>query len=195
MTARTPTHLTAITLQYIMIGIILLALAGIGFVFVAANNILLAKATETDHSRIDAEIAQEDLSRLKQLKSILENDKATIAKTAQIVADSQSYKYQDQVINDLTEYARQADISILGFDFGAKPGDAPTAKGSGTSQRRTIVIVQLAGNIPYASILRLLKSIEQNVTKMQLTGINFQPLQTDPNIILGSSLEIEVYLR
>ena len=186
----------AVTLRYILIGIIALFVAGIGFVFLTARDILMAKAIETDHARIDSEIAQEDITRLKQLKTTLEQDKDVIAKTSDIVADSQSYKFQDQVIKDITSYASAANVGIIGFDFGQKPGEAPTAgKSSTSSLRRTLVSIQLANDIPYTSLLTFIKSIEQNITKMQLTGINFQPKKDNPTLITGSTIQIEVYLR
>lgn len=188
--------LSAVMLQYIMITIMVMAAIAIGFIFVTANDILTRKSIETDHARIDAELAQEEISRLKQLKTTLEQDKEIINKTAQIVADSQSYNYQDQIIADLTSYAASAQLGILGFDFGVKPGESPAAGKSATStQRRTLVSIQLENNIPYTSLLTFIKSIEQNVTKMQLTGINFQPKKDDPTRILGSTIEIEVFLR
>lgn len=50
-------------------------------------------------------------------------------------------------------------------------------------------------DVPYDSLLRFLKSIEQNITKMQLTGIALQPHPTEPNIILAPTIELEVFLR
>ncbi len=179
-----------------MITIMVAASVGIVFIFLTAQDILTRKAVETDHARIDAELAQEDISRLKQLRTTLEANKDTIDKTAQIVAESQSYNFQDQVIADITSYADEAGVGILGFDFGVKPGEAPAAgKTSKNTLRRTLVSIQLSNNIPYGSLLKFVKSIEQNVTKMQLTGINFQPKKDDPTLVLGSTIEIEVYLR
>ena len=190
------TLMNAVILRYIFAALMLSLMVVIGFIFITARDILMSKAVETDHARIDAEIAQEDITRLKQLKTTLQQDSGVIEKTSQIVAESQSYKFQDQVIKDITSYATAAKVGIIGFDFGQKPGDPPpTSKTTTNTLRRTLVSIQLANDMPYTSLLTFIKSIEQNVTKMQLTGVNFQPKKENPTLITGSTIEIEVYLR
>ena len=188
--------LSATLMRYVLIIVIVLAVAGIGTVFYYAQRLLGAKALEADHAKIDAELAQEEISRLQQLKKTLQDNQPQIAKTALIVAQSQQYEFQTQVVNDITTYAQQSGVEILGFDFGVKPG-APAKKvpGSKVNQQKTIVTVQLNNNIPYASFLKFIKSIEQNVTKMQLTGMVLQPTTADATLITAPTVEIEVYLR
>lgn len=191
-----PKYPSAVIAQYVLIGIIVLVTTGICFVFIGASNLLTAKATDTDHARIDAEIAEGNVNRLKQLQSKLNSEQNIIQKTEKIVADSQSYAYQGQVIEELTAYAKETNVSIIGIDFGAKPGEKPAAgKTKESSLKRTLVSIQLGNDTPYGSLYAFIQSIEQNVTKMQLTGINFQPKKDEPNIIIGSTLEIVVYLR
>lgn len=189
-------RITATTLQYVFFAVIGLLIAGIVGVFFLAQNLMAEKALSTDHLRTDAELAQEELVRLNQLQSLLKNEQDTIEKTARIVALSQSYQFQDQVISDITEYARRNKIEVLSFDFGAKPGaPAPAGASAGSTQQKTIVTVQLNNDIPYDSLLRFLKAIEQNITKMQLTGIALQPNPNQRNLILAPTIELEVYLR
>lgn len=179
-----------------MLGVLFLIICGIIGIFIVAQNMLASAAIDTEHARIDAKVAEEEVTRLTQLRNKLREERSTIDKTAQIVADSQSYAYQDQVIRDLTAYATDAKIAIIAIDFGAKPGDTPAAgKTADSPVKRTIVSVQLDNNIPYSALLTFMRSIEKNVSKMQLTGINFQPKKDNPNLILGSTLEIEVFLR
>lgn len=187
--------LTAVTLQYAFISLIILLIGGIVGIFFLAQTFMSQKALSTDHYRIDAELAQEEIVRLKQLETILKTEKSTIDKTARIVAQSQAYQFQDQVITDITAYAKQNNIEVLSFDFGAKPGAAPQGTGTGSAQQKTIVTVQLNNDIPFDSFLRFLKSVEQNITKMQLTGIALQPNVTKPNLILAPTIELEVFLR
>ncbi|MEO5691414.1 MAG: hypothetical protein ABIQ64_04460 [Candidatus Saccharimonadales bacterium] len=187
--------MTAITLQFGLIALIVLLVGGIIGIFFLAQTVMSQKALSTDHYRTDAELAQEEIVRLQQLKSILKNDQGTIEKTARIVAQSQQYQFQDQVINDVTSYAKRNNIEVLSFDFGLKPGAAAQDPTSGSTQQKTIVKVQLSNDIPYDSFLRFLKSLEQNITKMQLTGIALQPNVTQPNLILAPTIELEVFLR
>lgn len=187
--------MTAVTLQYGLIALIVLLVGGIIGIFFLAQTVMSEKALSTDHYRTDAELAQEEIVRLQQLRTILKNEQNTIEKTARIVAQSQEYQFQDQVINDVTAYAKQNNIEVLSFDFGAKPGAAPQGAASGSTQTKTIVTVQLNNDIPYDSLLKFLKSLEQNITKMQLTGIALQPNVTKPNLILAPTIELEVFLR
>ncbi len=188
--------LTAVTLQYGLMALIVLLVGGIIGIFFLAQTFMSEKALSTDHYRTDAELAQEEIVRLQQLRTILKNEQSTIEKTARIVAQSQEYQFQDQVINDVTSYARRNNIEVISFDFGAKPGAAsPQLSSNGSKQQKTIVTVQLSNDIPYDSFLRFLKSLEQNITKIQLTGIALQPNVTKPNLILAPTIELEVFLR
>jgi hypothetical protein len=188
----------ATVLQYCFIALMVLMIAGIVGIVVLAQQFMSQQALSTDHYRTDAELAQEELVRLQQLKTTLAQDKDAIEKTAKIVSASQEYQFQDQIVRDLTLYATKYGVDIISFDFGTKPGSAPqgTAAATGSSaQTKTIVSIQLGNNIPYTSFLQFLKAIENNITKMQLTGISLQPNATNPNQILGPTIEMEVFLR
>lgn len=188
----------AVWLQYVLIAGLIVIVSGIVGIFVLSQQILKSKAVSTDHYGIDAELAQEQIVRLQYIERILAENKAEVDKASLIVANITQYEYQDQVINDITSYAAQNGLDILGFDFGAKPGvttnATPPLPGS-TTQQRTTVTVRLDNNISYTSFLKFLQSIESNVTKMQLTGISLQPSSIDPNLILGPVIELEVYLK
>lgn len=188
----------AIMLQYGFMALIVVMIAAIVGIFILAQQLMSQQALSTDHYRTDAELAQEEIVRLQQLKTTLAQDKETIEKTAKIVSASQEYEFQDQVVRDLTTYATKYNVDIISFDFGTKPGSAPQGSAAATgssSQTKTIVSVQLGNNIPYTSFLQFLKAIENNISKMQLTGIMLQPNVTNPNQILGPTIEMEVFLR
>lgn len=190
--------LNSIILQYSFIGLGILMIVGIAGIVFMAQKFMSEQALSTDHYRTDAELAQEELVRLQQLKTTLASDKEAIDKTARIVAESQQYEFQDQVVKDVTSYADKYGIEILSIDFGTKPGSAPQGAAASTgsaAQQKTIVSLQLGNNIPYDSFLRFIKAIENNITKMQLTGIAIQPNITDPKQILGPTIELEVFLR
>lgn len=190
-------HYNAKTIQYAMLGFLVILVGAIGAIFSYGDQFLSEKATETNHVRIDAELASQELINLQALEQDMSKDSAVIEKTKQIVAQSQMYQFQNQVIEDITGYADLYGITILGFNFGSKPGSAPPASqasGTGGSQQRTIVTVRLEDHIPYPSLIRFLKAIENNITKMQLTGIGLQPTE-NPTLLSGTTIEIEVFLR
>lgn len=190
-------RLSSIVMQYLLIatGVIIIAL--IIAIFYFAQALMTEKAVATDHAKTDAELASQELINLQSLQKLLAESQPTIEKTRRIVAESQQYNFQDQVIRDVTEYAQQNGVGILGFDFGAKPGSvAATSSNPNTkSQQKTIVTVKLDNNLRYDAFLRFIRSIENNITKMQLTGIQIQPVPTDPSMILGPSIELEVFIR
>lgn len=185
----------ATAVQNILIGFIVLLVIGLVGIVVTAQSILQAKHVQTDRALIDAELAQEELVKLQQLETIINKNRVTIEKTARIVAESQSYEFQDQVINDITSYARQFNIEITKFDFGPKPGSPSQGTGTTSSSQKTKVSIQLGNNISYEDFLRFLKAIENNVTKMQLTGMRLQPSETNPTAIVGPTIELEVFIR
>lgn len=182
--------------SYLMILVIILAIIGISYVSVIAQQILSAKSLETDHARIDSAVAEQEILKLKSLKSALERNKPIVHKTAQIVAESQSYTFQDQVINDLSSYADKSGVHITLIDFGPKPGDKPQAgPGAISTLNRTEIILQLANATPYSNVLTFIRSIEENITKIQITGVNMVPLRDDKQLISNPVIKLEVYLR
>ena len=197
MNLQTPSF-NAIIVRYLFIGAIILMLGGLGWGIYIANSFLSEEMVKTDHARIDAEIAQDEIVQLQQLKARLAKDKPTIDKVAQIVAESKQYQFQDQVMSDLTQYAAQTGVQIVGFDFGAKPG-TPVANKPGQAApagyTRTEVSIQLANDVPYANLLRFVKSIEQNITKIQISDIRLQPNAADPQLVVGPTIKLEVFLR
>lgn len=128
-------------------------------------------------------------------------------KAEQIVADSQSYQYQNQIINDLTEYANQAGISITSFTFqettdggtttsssSNSASSAPTDTQKASSGLKSIpVSIQLGEGVKYENLLHFVYLIEQNLTRMQLSEISFSG--GDGSSAGAQTLNLEVYIR
>ena len=55
--------------------------------------------------------------------------------------------------------------------------------------------IQLDSPIPLTNFLIFLKYIEQNVTKMQITGVTITPEATNPNLISNPTINLTVYTR
>ncbi len=189
--------LSATTLQYVLVALIVLELVGIGLIFVQASEVLAVKNTEVDHAHSDSDIASLNISYLKKLRSRLETDKPIIEKTAKIVAESQSYTFQDQLINDLQSYALRADVLISRIDFGVAPGSMPSTTKTplGITLKRTLVIIRINDGTPYNSVLHFIRSIEHNLNKMQLAKVSFAPRKQARDLVDSTIIEVEVYLR
>jgi hypothetical protein len=191
--------MNAVVLRNLLIASIVVALGGIGAVIYYATGFLHSEVTQTVHTRIKADLSQNDLDRLKSLEKVLQNNHASVEKAAQIVSDSQKYQYQDQIVSDINTYAIKTGVSVTGFDF----GDAFATSTKSTTQKTPTVTgvksitatLTLASPMPYDNYLRFIKAIEKNLTKMQVSGINITPDEEHPGQVSNPSVVLIVYVR
>lgn len=208
--------LNAVTLKYILIAGIIPLIGGSAFVIYSLFGTLEQKSKEASHAAIDSEIGTKNIDHLQDLEAELAKNKDVAARAAAIVADSKQYRYQDQIVNDINTYAKAAGVTILGFDFSesgstSESGNATTNDSSSTTNQTTPpasaqapaaapglktvnASIQLDSPIPLTNFLIFLKYIEQNVTKMQITGVTLTPAE-NPNLISNPTINITVYTR
>lgn len=178
---------------------VIAALAGIGFVFV--NSQLKGYAIEVSHVAADANASRDNLQNLQTIEKQLDEDQDIVQKTNSIVAESQSYQYQDQIITDINDYASRAGIGITNINFSSQT-TANTTPGASTPNTQAVpsgvksssVAITLKNPINYDNMLRLIRSIEQNLTKMQVSRINLSK-DTSTNGIISDVLTLQVYVR
>ncbi len=177
-------------------------LAAIGFYFV--NQSLRDVAVDVSHSVIDANASDNNLQTLQKIQRDLTTTKEIVERADSIVADSQSYQYQNQIITDLNDYAKRANITITNMDFAttAQGGAAKTPTTSAPAPATTpppagvkssSVSVTLKNPINYTNLLRFIKSIEQNLTKMQISRVTLS--KDSAGGISSEAFTIEVYVR
>lgn len=195
-------QLTATGLRLILT-ISLFAIAGIGIAtFSIANKTLKKAATDTSHAVADAEASQNNLQNLQKLEQDLVAKKDVVQRAASIVAESRSYEYQNQIINDLNDYAARAGLSITNINFaaaatgsgGAAATPAPPVA-SVNGVKSTSASITLKNPVDYASLLRFIKSIEQNLTKMQISSIGLSKGADGQPNVSSDTLNIEVYIK
>lgn len=207
----TKKELSASNLRIILslsLAVILLAMAG-GFYF--AYSFLHERAVEVSKTQSEASSSDAQIRQLISLEEQLKKNQSAVKKARQIVAESQSYQYQNQIINDLTTYANQAGISISAFNFqdtaAAASPTAPTPPSTGDqsaanqppttpspSLKSTSVSVQLAPNIRYQNLLHFVHLIEQNLTRMQISELSLTKGESN-DTVGAQTLNIEVYIR
>lgn len=194
--------MTAKKLRNILILALGLIVVCIGCVMYFATSFLQSTQQATIQKQIDAELSSDDLNRLLLIESALNKNQPTVAKAAQIVSDSQQYQYQDQIIKDLDSYARQSGISINGYDFGQiidpkakKSRSAPQPRQQISGVKSIPVDISLDSPMPYRSFLQFLKLLEQNVSKMQVSGVNLAPDKEDVRLITNPSISLIIYVR
>jgi hypothetical protein len=186
----------AITVAWGFVISLIVAAAGITAGFIFALDLLNEQAIAANHAKIDNELAEQEISKLKNLKTYLEQNKATVDRASEVVAASQAYTYQNQGIADLNTFASRVGVKILGIDFPDTSKQTSKKQASSiTGVKRIPIIVRLEGPVPYVSYIRFLKSIEQNLTKMQITSVSMVPDAKDPSKLVSPSIDIEVYIR
>lgn len=180
----------AVFLSWLFIGLISLTLVGAGLGCWQLQKILAAERLAADHARIDANISAEELQKAHNLQVYLSNHKEDVEKAAAVVAETKTYQYQNQIVEDVNRFASIAGVTVLGFDFPTQQAPG-AAKGVKTLQ----ATVTLQNPVPYENYLRFLKLIEQNLTKMQITDISITPDDKVIGRINNPTVGLQVYVR
>jgi len=197
--------LTAASLRLIL-SIFLLVIIALGvFLFSFAYSKLKETAVDVSHSVADANSSRDNLQNLQRLKQDLAAQQDIVMRTQNIVAESRSYEYQNQIINDLNDYAARAGLSITTIDFSSAGGGTGATATPGTTTpttpsttingvKSTFVSITLKNPVDYTALLRFLKSIEQNLTKMQIANIGLSKSENSSSVS-SNVLNIEVYIK
>lgn len=179
----------AVFLSWLFIGLIGLILIGAGLGCWQLQKILAAERLIADHAKIDANISAEELQKAHNLQLYLANHKDDVEKAATVVAETKTYQYQNQIVEDVNRFASIAGVTVLGYDFPVQA--AAATKGVKTLQAS----VTLQNPVPYENYLRFLKLIEQNLTKMQITEISITPDEKVIGRINNPTVGLQVYVR
>lgn len=194
--------MTAVTLNRMLIGLLVFIIAGtiIGFYFAAQS--LAATALGTDHIRTDVAMSQDNMSKLRQLENLLATRKDSVDKARAFVGSMQDFNYQNRVVEDLAAYAALAgpDVKVTNLTF-----TDPTKKPVVTPSKKPPVVIPgvrvldatatLNSPLSYTSFMRFLQAIEQNLTKIQVTGVKITPDSDNPRLISGPTITLQVYVR
>lgn len=159
-------------------------------------------AIDVSHAVVDANASQTNIQTLKTLQKELADKQDVVKRAGNIVADSQSYQYQNQIINDLNGYAAKSGISITNIDFAADTtagtAPAPSAKSPAAATpsglKATTVSITLQNPVSYNNMLRFIHSIEQNLTKMQISKVGLAKGSSGTDVT-SEALTIQVYIR
>lgn len=195
-------QITATQLRLILIiSMFLIAvLAAVGFSFV--NSSLKSFAIEVSRVAADAEAGRNNVQSLQQVQKQLEKDADIVQKTNSIVAESQSYQYQDQIITDINNYASRAGIAITDINFAAIAQSGSSAGGSTQTPAAPLpsglksspISITLKNPVNYNNLLKFIKSIEQNLTKMQVARVNLSK-DSSNGAVNSDALTLQVYVR
>lgn len=185
----------------LILSVLLFVIAAIIIVAVSFSNTKLKEySTQVSQAASDASASQNSLQNLQKMKQELDSQKGAVDKAASIVADSQKYQYQDQIIKDLNDYAAASGLTITNFSFAT--ATAPTAPVAGAAPaiatpsgvKSTSASITLKTPVRYVNLLQFIHAIEQNVTKMQISRISLSKGET-PSEVVTDALEIQVYIN
>jgi hypothetical protein len=197
--------LSPVTLRLALFGTIALLVVIAGIVFWFLHGQLVDYANEVNSDATNAAASNQDAIKLQQLQKQLEDNQVAVTRAKNIVADSQYYQYQNQIISDISAYASVAGMKISSFTFndagtGTAPAAAPTTPAGqptatpAASLHTTSAMISFGGSVGYQNIMNFIRSLEQNLTKMQVGGVSLQFDRTTGQVSVGS-LTIEVYTR
>ena len=187
------TGMKATTLTKILVGSILL----IACLTIAASwrlqGWLGAQIETTNTMRYEASMSDSNLAKAKGLKTYIDSHREELEQASTIVAESQTYSYQNQIINDLTSYAAASGVSILEFNF---PESSSNSKKAAAGALKSISAeITLNEPLQYNNFIIFLKYIEQNRTKMQIADISISTNKENPRLIDSPTIGLEVYVK
>lgn len=172
----------------LILAIVLALIAGVAAI-VYSIGVLNAHADKVNDVAIEASESDGQLEKMRNEAMQLDSFQEPIDRAKRIVANSQDYAHQDVIIRDLERFASQANIRVQSYDFTA--GEVSTKAPKSTS-----VSITIQNPVNYLNLLRFMHSIEQNLTKMQISGVSINRISEGSGSNVNSSnLTIEVFIR
>lgn len=181
-----------LVINWTLYALIAVLLVGAGFGASVMHKKLSAYAVEADHLHTDSDLNQQSIENAKKLRRVLDANKDNVSRAASIVADTKYYQYQDQIVQDITSYASASGLTVLGFDFSTN-GKATKSHVSGL--KTVVATVTLQNPVPYTNYLKLIRLIERNLTKMQVTQLDISNDLKAAGTISSPVITLEVYVR
>lgn len=193
------------------ISLFVLAIIGIA-VFTIGYQQLQSHVSNAQQIAAKADASNSSLQTLATTKEFLKENNLIVTKSSQLVAKSQAYQYQDQIINDINAYASKASVTVTGITFETAktsssasatvtdPASASTVPGG---IKTTTASIAIGNPVKYTAVLAFISLIEQSLFQLQISNLSLsQPTAEgtmDPNSLKGSvnvdTLTIEAYIK
>ncbi len=196
--------LNAPRLRLILGSLLLLIAIVAGTIAFFANDRLQSYTADIRKILIDSKGSDANNTNIDTLERQLAANQPTVARAAQIVADSQSYKYQNEVVRDINAYADANNVAVTSVTFAADTATAAAAQSSGQAVTPAVngvkpvtIAVMLEREVAYKDALSFIHAIEQNLTKMQITSLGLSaPKAGQPSSTVRiDTINLEVYLK
>lgn len=204
-------RLTPVTLRIVLIAaLLLLTVIGTGLFMVGYGKVK-EYAADAQKTADEASTSNSSIQDLIATKKELEQDADTVDRAAQLVAQSQAYKYQDQIITDIDRFTSEAGLSVTNISFAdtkttsvastttTPPVAGGTAGGTAAPAgvKSITATVTLKNPVDYEKMLNFVHLIEQSLFRMQISQISLSRSTdaSNPNLVSSDVLTIEVYIR
>ncbi len=189
----------AVTMRIVFALSLVIILVGMGAIVYFGYTMLQGTAEEVSKIQTEAKAVDAKVQNLARLEKEMEKYKDSVAKARQLVAETQQYQYQNQIISDLTTYANQSGVGIEGFTFasgsaGSKSSSGSSGANSGAGPKSMKVSVRLNEKTDYMALLRFMHLIEQNLTRMQIASVSMSKAE-GVGQVSTQTLDVEVYVR
>lgn len=203
--------LTATNLRIILaVSLVVITAIGAGG-FALAYNWLDGFAADASTVASHAAASESELQELSQTEKMLKTQHHAVERASKIAAESKSYQYQDQIINDLNDFARKAGITISDITFADNNAKGSSSSSSSSSSNKTgtslptiaglkatTASVTVKNPVEYRKLLTFMYLVEQSLTKMRIANVDLSRSTAQgqpPDSITSNTLTIEVYLR
>jgi hypothetical protein len=209
MSNNKTSSLDAPKLRIILVVTIILLVGASTAIFWYFRSQLITYAEQVEKDTAAASVSISDVNKLKALKQELEDNQVAVTRAKNIVADSKSYQYQNQIVDDINIYAKKAGVSVTSFAFtdpaasGAQGAAAPAQAPTAATQAPTLpeglktvsVSLTLKSPIEYQNIIKFVRYIEANLTKMQVSGVAFSKTGAGSTQVSVDPITVEVYVQ
>lgn len=183
--------MTAKRAFYLLIAVNVLLIAAILGAFVIANGVAGKKSKEIAVQKADIEANTETLRSLERLQTALNQNKELSEITAKVLPPNID---QAVVVSELYKFSQEANVPIKQITFSpAKAGGLVSASSLKGVSVATANIQFDKGR--YDDMLDLLKKIEDNRRRMQVTTISLTPSENQAGVLDHASIALEIYLK
>lgn len=209
--------LTPVKLRLILVAIMfVLAAGGVGMFFFSYTRLQTHVAAAQEVSN-QAEASRTSLQNLVAVKKFLAENPDAVTRASQLVALSQQYQYQDQIIQDITAYATRAGLTITDISFadtktaattptatatgatGAAAAGATSAAPSGIKSVSATVTIKSPAD--YTGMLTFISLVEQSLFRMQVSRVGLSQAAASEDgasatgKVTSETFTIEVYIK
>lgn len=178
---------TSLRTTMVTIIIVTMILTGVGFYY--AQGYLDSFATSIAPTISKSTAGNDNPQVTEKIQKEIAEIQTTVDKSNSIT--STLADYQNRVVKDLNIYASNNSITISDYKF------ATPAKVSGLAnniQSNTITIT-ISNPIAFTNLMKFFKSIETNLPKMQITGVNLKRDSSQKDMVTVDPLIIETYIK